>query len=74
MPVKMAKIGNSALLPALRRKGLLLGESSLNYLVCLGILAQAVNSPYEKPAAQFSLRGLVSYIPQKAREIYQEYF
>ncbi len=75
IPVKMAELGNSALLTPLMRYRILFGESILNYLTCLGLIAKAIKLPYNKLARPMhGFSGLLSYIPEKVREIYQEYF
>jgi cell division protein FtsA len=75
IPVKMAKIGNSGLSVPLMRRGLLSGEPVLNYLACLGLLVKAGQLPHKKSTHPMrGLRSLLSSLPEKVREMYQEYF
>ena len=75
IPVKIAKIGNSSLLVPLMRNRILSGEPILNYLSSLGLIAKAINLSHKKSAQPLrGLPSLLSYIPEKVKEIYQEYF
>jgi len=75
MPVRMAKIGNPSISDPLMRQGILDGESTLNYLACFGLIADSTKLSYKKSTPPIrDFRSLLSYIPEKAKEIYQEYF
>jgi len=77
MPVMMAKISSRSLLVPLLRHQVLSGELILNYLACFGLLAKAVDLSEKKSAQRPFRRGLpnlLSYIPERIKEIYQEYF
>ncbi len=74
MPVKMAKVANLELLTPKMRQRLLSGDRALNYLACCGLLVEAVQVLDKKftPRSRFS--NLLSYLPVRVKEIYQEYF
>ncbi len=75
MPVKMARIGNPSLLVPSMRHRILSGEAILDYLACLGLVAKANKLSYKKSAPPIrGLQGLLSNIPERVKEIYQEYF
>lgn len=74
MPVKMARIDNSSLLTPLMRHRVVCGQTTLNYLACLGLVAKAVESSYNRLTLQRGFYRLLSHIPEKTKEIYQEYF
>jgi len=74
MPVKMARLSNSGLLTPLLRRRIFSGEPILNYLVCLGLIANAINFPHKKEYSHYSLRNLLPYFAEKAKQIYHEYF
>ena len=75
IPVKMAKIGNSNLSAPLMRHRLMSGKPILNYLACLGLIAEASNLSYKSSARPIrDFRSLLFNIPEKVKEIYQEYF
>jgi cell division protein FtsA len=74
MPVKLAKVGNPSLLVPLMRRRLLSAEPVLNYLASLGLIAMAIKLSDWKFVPHQPLRNLLSNIPEKIREVYQEYF
>ena len=75
IPVKMAKIGNASLSTSLMLQGIVSGEPILNYLTCLGLIAKEINLSYRKSARPiYDLRSILTYIPEKIKQVYQEYF
>jgi cell division protein FtsA len=76
IPVKIANIGNPSLTAPLIRHQFSSGESILNYLVCLGLIAEENKLSYKKslnkPMGGF--RSTLSRIPERIKEVYQEYF
>ncbi|MGD9015174.1 MAG: cell division protein FtsA [Candidatus Omnitrophota bacterium] len=75
IPVRIAKIGNPDLSVPLMHQRILSGESTLNYLACFGLLADSIKFSYKKSSSRVgNFRSLLFSIPEKAKEIYQEYF
>jgi cell division protein FtsA len=75
MSVKIARIGNSGLLVPLMRQRILSGEPILDYLACFGLIAKAIDSSYKKSVRPiYGPHGLLANIPERIKEIYQEYF
>ncbi|MFC1592462.1 cell division protein FtsA [Candidatus Omnitrophota bacterium] len=74
MPVKMAKIGNPALLTSTTHNRVLSGEPALNYLGCFGLISGAVNLSDNKFKPGRHSRNFLSYVSDRIKEIYQEYF
>lgn len=74
MPVKMARLSNSSLLAPLLRRRIFSGEPVLNYLACLGLIANAIDFPHKKEYSHYSLHNLLSCIADKVKQVYHEYF
>ncbi|MFC1658072.1 cell division FtsA domain-containing protein [Candidatus Omnitrophota bacterium] len=75
IPVKIAKVGNPLLAASLMRHSVFSGEPTLNYLACFGLLIDSARLSYKKTSlSRRDLRSLLCGIPEKVREIYQEYF
>lgn len=75
IPVKLGRIGNPQILSLVNQEEALLRQKYLNYLTCLGILCQVLNSDQppiahpHKPCANFFINSI-----NRVKEVYQEYF
>ncbi|MBU0549723.1 MAG: cell division protein FtsA [Candidatus Omnitrophica bacterium] len=74
IPVKMAKIGNAALLASKMHNRFVTGEPLLNHLASFGLVWEAINSPNNRVKSGRHFRHSFSHFADRIKEIYQEYF
>ena len=74
LPVKMVKIEGSVLGVPLMRSSLLSAEGVLNYLASFGLIVHIEGSSNKQRFPQRHFRNFLTFLPEKIKEVYQDYF